>query len=174
METISWNSILSHPSEFVRIDEQLRLLQFEIFDYKDQFLTDSVLHEIYNHEKLIFAFRDAIRIFGRHIFGANVISDDEVRNSKGFFPPKDETRSSGPNFFMDFNSNSMTSEMFRALIGSIVCRRNTEKVFKKFLIEIFDNFFNVNPEDHSFPLISIDSESEKEIIMHQLIKIVNN
>ena len=52
-------------------------------------------------------------------------------------------------------------------------KRNTEKMFQKFLIILFDNFFNVNVENNSIPFFSI-SDSEKEAIMYNIIKDVRS
>ena len=170
MERINWQFILSHPSEFVRIDEQLRLHLFQLSDYKDQFLTDSILSQIRSHEKIIIAFRDAINIFGRHIFGSEIISIEEAASSWRELQDE-EYEQDATNFFQEYTS--MTSEMFRKLIGCIINKRNTEKMFQKFLIILFDNFFNVNVENNSIPFFSI-SDSEKEAIMYNIIKDVRS
>ena len=55
--------------------------------------------------------------------------------------------------------------MFRKLFGSILDKMNTEKVFKKFLIIVFDGY--INAEKTCFNLLSDD---EKELIMQNIIK----
>ena len=78
MESISWNYILTHPSEFVRIDEQLRLLLTQLSIFKQEFLTDSILQEVKEHEKIITSFREALNTFGFIIFGGAILSDGEA------------------------------------------------------------------------------------------------
>ena len=155
---------MTHPSEFVRIDEQLRLLQFQLCEFKNQFLTDSILQEICEHEKVVTGFRNALNMFGCYIFETEILSEGEAIASWG--SSKTGTQSVGANFFQEFTS--MTSEMFRKLISSILDKRNTEKIFRRFLIVLFDDYINAGNK-----YFSIESEAEKEQIMHEIIKRIN-
>lgn len=162
MESISWNYILTHPSEFVRIDEQLRLLLTQLSIFKQEFLTDSILQEVKEHEKIITSFREALNTFGFIIFGGAILSDGEAEaNMKKII--ENQEQSSNVNFFNEFNT--LQVEMFRKLFGSILDKMNTEKVFKKFLIIVFDGY--INAEKTCFNLLSDD---EKELIMQNIIK----
>ena len=162
MDLINWEFILSHPSEFVRIDEQLRLLQIQLSAYKEQFLTESILQEIHEHENILIGFRDAVNIFGCHIFGVEILSDEEAAKKNHSL---NQPQSNGANFFQEYTN--MTREMFRKLIDVIEDKRNTEKVFRQFLIVIFDNYINVG--DNHNPHLN----SEKEKIMHEIINRVH-
>lgn len=162
MEQINWRFLLTHPSEFVRIDEQLRLLQIHLSNYQKQFLTDSILQEIYEHELTIIGFRNALNIFGINLFQTDILSDGEICNQRGTSIEKPKSA----NFFLEYTN--MSQEMFQKLFCCLADKKNTEKIFKQFLIVIFDEYINANNL-----YLSVLSDKEKENIMLDIIKRVH-
>lgn len=157
MEQINWRFLLTHPSEFVRLDEQLRLLQIHLFDCQKEFLTDSILQEIHEHELTIISFRDAINIFGKKYFQTDILSPGENENQRGYTSEKPKNA----NFFLEYEN--MSQEMFQKLVQCLADKKNTEKIFAQFLIVLFDDF--INTLNHS-PF----SDEEKQLIMLDIIK----
>lgn len=170
VDSINWRYLLSHPSEFVRIDEQLRLLETEISEFRNvdghMLLKWSFAAQQENesHFRLIKNFRCAINLFGSKIFNAKITSDEEQHKLETFLlkiagscePPK-------PNIFEE--NIDIPKEMFEKLVECIAKRKNTEKIFQQFLVFIFDNYvnaFNANP-------LLFQSDLEKENIMHEII-----
>jgi hypothetical protein len=175
MDSINWRYLLSHPSEFVRIDEQLRMLAVEVKAWKYEFSAKELMKWTYSaelendsHLRLINNFRSAVNLFGSQIFNTRIISEEEQSQLETFLMKvshKEEPEKHCPTLFFE-QYNNRPKETFQKLVQLIASRKNTEQVFTQFLVFIYDNFvsaFNENP-------FLFQTEKEKEMIMHEVIK----
>jgi hypothetical protein len=59
----------------------------------------------------------------------------------------------------------MFAGKFNKLVSIIYDREETENIFRKFLIFVFDNYISINN-----PVIGISTDASKENIMNEIIK----
>ena len=170
MDNINWKSILSHPSEMVRIDEQLRLLQLQLLsDFKEPPFdwTASTEEATCTHLNIIKNFRNAINMFGCHYFNVAILSEEEsVASTSIPIYPQPQLRNN--NFFEDETAARGPKEKLMKYMNTITETKNTEKVFQTFLVTFFDNYVNV---DNKYFILN--SDEEKERIMLEIIKRIN-
>ena len=163
MDSINWRYLLSHPSEFVRIDEQLRLLQITLREFNQNLTSDEWTQETFEvnkiHIDIINNFRMAVNILGCNIFDANLFSPEEQHNLHQTII-KTEIMDS-----IMTHSHSMPLAKFCKLLNAITDKKWTEKLFQHFLIFIFDNHVSMNNQ-----LLLLAVDSDKESIMNEIIK----
>jgi hypothetical protein len=173
-DSINWRYLLSHPSEFVRIDEQLRLLEISIraTGLQEKYgpsWSFAVEHENFSHLRIIGNFRRAINLFGSHYFNVEILSQDEqLKQSMKNLKTISKKNKTYPNYFEDYHMSPI--ESFSNFIDCIAIKKNTEKIFLHFLVFIFDNYVNVNNPN---PLL-FQTDNEKEQIMLEIIQRIVN
>ena len=163
MDSINWRYLLSHPSEFVRIDEQLRLVQMELlcFNEHSNGWTKHAAQEVKHHLNVILRFRTAVSLFGCNIFNAEIVSLDEFVKFGNITLSNEDPLA---DIFNEKHCN-MFAGKFNKLVSIINDREQTENIFRKFLIFVFDNYISLNN-----PVTGISTDASKENIMNEIIK----
>ena len=169
METINWNYLLSHQSEFIRIDEQLRLLQIQLSKFRDcqervqssDYWIDTANQEHILHMKTIKSFRCVINLFGCHIFNEEILSREQSLES--------QIQDEFDRFQKVDNYATDSEEIFAKLYLIISDRKNTEKIYQRFLVTIFDGYINYNNK-----YFVMEDDYEKEKIMKEIISGIVN
>jgi hypothetical protein len=127
MWSINWGWLLQHPSEIVRLDEQLRLKEIALLNLNEK-IGDNfnyVSEEVGNHLKLLHNFRCFLYIEGTKYFRACLLSKTEFSALKNRQPPQYFTENTPVNF-SNWTENQLT------LFLKVTCdKKNTENIFKK-------------------------------------------
>lgn len=132
----------------------------ELDNFKDnEGWTSQAAKEVYRHQIILKNFRDAINVFGCEFFNTRMISNEEFYKTRlQKITNEGACTSGGVNFFEEFSRSP--SSTLKNLTICIIDRKNTETLFKKFLVFIFDHLVDV----------TIIPEEEKEKIMSEIIQ----
>jgi hypothetical protein len=136
IDHVSWMNLLTHPSEFVRLDELLRWKQLELkeFNERTRGWNKVAAQEILNHQRMLYSMRCYLVINGCHIFNTSVMSTNEYANLKNSFKEKENLISPTEN-----NCASLTSptqDEFWLILSTTNDRKNTETFYKKIIQNI--------------------------------------
>lgn len=134
MSAINWKTILHHPSEIVRLDEQLRLKSEFLIDLKEKidFPFYYIGKEVDNHLKMIYNFRCYLHIEGTKYFQTNLFSRCELDVLKNVSGKKNTSPFCAPTF------TNQTENQFNLYLLVMSEKKNTEDIFRK-LIFVFLN-----------------------------------
>jgi hypothetical protein len=138
MWSINWRWLLHHPSEIVRLDEQLRLKELSLLEFSEDIGVhfDHVFKEVKNHLKLIHNFRCYLYIEATKYFQTCMFSNDEFRLLKERQPSEYCNENKQVNF-SNLSENQMT------LFLKVACdRKNTENIFKKLIFLFLSKIMN--------------------------------
>lgn len=120
---VDWKNLSSHPSEFVRIDERLRLKEVNLMRYGHHSISEIASEEISKHLRMIKNMRNLLFVHARQYFGLELspiaIEKSEINNLN--INEKNETIKVDNYFIMEF------------IIRETADRLNTEKFYKKLL-----------------------------------------
>lgn len=148
-----WNTILNHPLEVFRIDEQLKNKERELTTLISQNPTMKyeLKREIIKHKRLIYNMRSHLNIFCIDFFGQPMLNFDELINLQNGFTAEDFMeimRSNEP------NSNHMLSKItslntpdFWTFLNYTADRRNTEKLYIKILSTLSGKNYELDVRD---------------------------
>jgi hypothetical protein len=138
MRQFNWSNILSHPSEFIRIDETLRLKQIELNQFTDTIpgWTLVAAQENLDHKRLIYRMRVYLHIAGTNLFGHPILSREEFHNLK-----RSNNFETGIEYIKSPEDNleiltSSTPTKFWLIMSTSFDRLNTINFFKKMIFEI--------------------------------------
>lgn len=143
-DQFNWKQLLNHPSEFIRIDDKLRLKQLELSDFNEKTpgYNISAAQTHLEHQRLIFNMRCYLIIAATNFFSFPIISANDFRELKRSFIDKENFVFECGNF-VDFSN---TDDRFWLLMQITSDKNNSEKFFKKMLSEIF-SFYLIPKED---------------------------
>jgi len=157
MRQFNWSNILSHPSEFIRIDETLRLKQIELNQFTDTIpgWTLVAAQENLDHKRLIYRMRCYLHIAGINYFGHSMLSHEEYQNLK-----ESNSFETGNEFIKCPEDNlailtRSTPTKFWLIMSTSFDRQNTINFFKKMIFEILGEHY---------------TKEEKEIMSQIVIK----
>jgi hypothetical protein len=149
----NWKSLLSHPSEIIRIDEQLRFKQFELRDFNEQTPGYNFIAAQTNleHQRLIFSMRCYLAICGYSFFRIPVFSHEEFQRLKNSFIDR-------ANFKIEQSFIELTAheDDFWLIMQTACDKSNSEKFYKKIMGEVLSYY--------QFP------QEQKEIMMETIIQ----
>jgi hypothetical protein len=141
MGQFNWDNILSHPSEFVRIDEVLRQKQIELNRFTDKIPGWSLVSAQANldHKRLIYRMRCYLNIAGGSWFGSQILSLEEYKNLKS-----SNNWETGDDYVTCEEENlevltSSTAVQFWLIMSTAFDKQNTINFFKKMTSAILGN-----------------------------------
>ena len=124
---------MNHPSEFVRVDEKLRMKQLELGDFNEQTpgynLVAAQTH--LEHQRLIYSMRCYLAIAGMNFFNVPIVSAHEFQNLKNSYVDRDNFVTESDNFI----ELSNTEDEFWLIMQTTTDKNNSEKFFKKIMSE---------------------------------------
>jgi hypothetical protein len=147
MRQFNWTNILSHPSEFTRVDEALRVKQLELNQFTDTIpgWTIVAAQENLEHKRLIYRMRCYLNIAGTKLFGHSILSFQEYQNlraSNNFETGDDYVKRPEDNLAC---LTSSTQNQFWLIMSTSFDRLNTIKFYKKMIFAILS--CNYSPEE---------------------------
>lgn len=134
---MKWDHLMSHPSEFIRVDEQLRLKQVSLAKFNEQ--TDGwtrlAAQENLDHQRMIQNMRCFLHIQGCQLFMTQLFSSAEYNSLKSSFVDRD-------NFVTENDQaesfNYLSQMEFNLIVSLTADRLQTEKYFKKIMSEVLN------------------------------------
>ena len=143
MRQFNWANILAHPSEFIRIDESLRIKQIELNQFNDIMpgWTLVAAQENLDHKRLIYRMRCYLHIAGINYFGHSMLSHEEYQNlktSNSFETGNEFIRCSSENLAILTRS---TSTKFWLIMSTSFDRQNTVNFFKRMVFAILGEHY---------------------------------
>jgi len=144
MQQFNWSNILSHPSEFTRIDECLRLKQLELNQFSNTIPGWSLVaaQENLDHKRLLYRMRCYLHIAGTNYFGCSILSREEHQNLR-----ESNSFDTGEEFISSPEENlavltSSTPSKFWLIMSTSFDRLNTINFFKKIIVEVFGKHYS--------------------------------
>ena len=139
LDLVNWKNLLTHPSEFVRIDEQLRIKQIELatFDEKIVGWTKIAAQENLEHKRLIYSMRSYISITCYNRFGVSMLSDGEYQALKNSFVDRENIMTNNDQEYETLHTYSQNEYWLILHLSSD--RWATERLYKKFLGKIIED-----------------------------------
>ena len=140
MDLIKWKNLLTHPSEFVRIDEQLRLKQIELFAFNDTVdgWTKISAQENLEHQRLLYSMRCYLSITCNSIFSVNMLSKGEFQSLKHSFIDRDNIITAEDQDYATLNALSQNEYWLILTLSSD--RYNTERIYRKIIGKIIQSY----------------------------------
>lgn len=139
LNTFNWGSLLSHPSEFIRIDEQLRIKQNELstFNYDVEGWTKIAAQENLEHKRLVYSMRSYLYITCQNIFCVPILSRVEYDSLKSSFVDRENIITEKDQDYATLTSMSQANYLLILHLSSD--RYNTERLYRKILGRIIDS-----------------------------------
>jgi hypothetical protein len=139
LELVSWKNLLTHPSEFIRIDEQLRIKQIELATFNNTIggWTKIAAQENLEHKRLIYSMRSYIYITCYNRFGVSMLSDGEYQSLKDSFVDRENFMTNSDQDYATLNTYSQNEYYLILHLSSD--RWNTERLYRKFLGKIIED-----------------------------------
>ena len=132
-ELVNWKECFVHPSEFVRIDQLVRLKQEELNLHfpRSHEGQDSLQKEVEQHKKLLYNIRNFIFMFSSELFGYEITTVVEKRKMINSYVDRPNNVGS-----IKFCFNNVSYHDFWIFVAARSDRQNSE-IFFKYLIEAF-------------------------------------
>jgi len=151
-DQFNWKSLLCHPSEIIRIDEQLRLKQLELGDFNERTPGYNLITAQTNleHKRLLYSMRCYLAICGFSFFRMPVFSHEEHQRLRNSFVdrPNFETRQ---NSFIELTTNE---DDFWLIMQTACDKQNSEKFYKKIMGEVLSYYqFPHEQKEHMMDVI---------------------
>jgi hypothetical protein len=144
IDQFNWKNLVNHPSEFVRLDERLRLKQLELGDF-NEFISGYnpvAAQEHLEHQRLLFSMRCYLVITGYNLFRLPIISEREQQSLKESFTDRENYIADLKNFIeLSDNENE-----FWLIMQTTSDKSNTQKFFKRIMSEVL-SFFQIDYDD---------------------------
>ena len=142
IDQFNWKNLLHHPSEFIRIDEMLRLKQTELCKFNRATFgwTFVAAQENLEHQRLIYRMRCYLSITGTNMFRAPILSLGEYANLKRSFPETEDFLTSNDKKFALLTGSN--SDEFWLVLSTACDRRNTIEFYKKLISEVLADDYN--------------------------------
>jgi|SanBayMetagenome_1026888.scaffolds.fasta_scaffold26957_1 hypothetical protein len=138
-DQFNWRNLLTHPSEFVRVDEQLRLKQLELNDFNELTpgynLVAAQTH--LEHQRLLYSMRCYLSISGMNFFNIPIVSANEFQSLKNSFVDRENYLTE----LNDFIEISKNEDEFWLIMQTSTDKINSEKFFKKIMSEVLSNYY---------------------------------
>ena len=141
MSRVPWKNLVQHQSQFIRLDEQIRMKQFDLsaYNYAVEGWTKVAAQEILEHQRILYKMRCYIHINCCNIFGQPMMSKNEFENMKLSFRDTDN--------FLSENEEDETFNLTPSEISLLyeICKDKTNSVnfFKKLLSVLLDFFHDL-------------------------------
>lgn len=138
-DLIKWSNLLTHPSEFTRIDEQLRLKQIELASFSDavEGWTKIAAQENLEHQRLIYSMRCYLSITCQNIFGASMLSKNEFQSLKNSYIDRENILKPGDQDYATLNRLSYYE--YWLILNMTSDKHNTEQLYRKILGKIIES-----------------------------------
>jgi hypothetical protein len=138
MDRLNWNYILTHPSEFVRLDEHLRLKQIELDEFHSRIegWTRIAAQEHLDHQRMIYSMRCYLSITCTNRFGMLMLSQREFESLKNSFFDRDNYLSADDKQYETLNH--LTYNEYYLILRMASDRKNTERIYRKLLGQLLD------------------------------------
>ena len=147
MGQFNWANILSHPSEFVRIDEVLRQKQIELNRFTDTIpgWSEVAAQANLDHKRLIYRMRCYLNISGGSWFGSQILSWEEYKNLKA-----SNNWETGDDYCTCEEDKlavltASTADQFWLIMSTAFDKQNTINFYKKMASAILGNHYT--PEE---------------------------
>jgi hypothetical protein len=134
IDQVNWKNLLRHPSEFVRLDEQLRLKQLELADFNELTPGYNIVaaQTQLEHQRLIYSMRCYITISGFQVFRVPILSPNEYQSLKNSFTDRENLISDIHNFI----EVSKNEDEFWLVMQTTNNKHNSEKFFKRIMTQV--------------------------------------
>lgn len=135
-DQISWKNIFDYPSEFVRIDEHLRMkqLQLDTFDESTFGWSKMSGQEVLEHKRLVYSMRCYVQIQGCYIFQTALISKKDFECLKESFREREDYIKTEDSDFLTLTQ--LENEKLNVLLSTAADRIASENFFRKFIDQV--------------------------------------
>jgi hypothetical protein len=159
MDQLNWSYILTHPSEFVRLDEHLRLKQIELDGFHSRMVgwTKISAQENLEHRRMIYSMRCYLSITCTNRFGVSMLSESEYESLKNSFNDRDNFISENEKKYETLNNLSYNE--YYLILKMASDRQQTERIYRKLLGKLLDEFEEFD-----------DDQFNKEAVTETIIK----
>jgi len=134
INNVNWCKITSHVSEFVRLDEQLRLkfIELETFSTSTDGWTPLAGQEVLLHKRLIANMRSYLHSSGSNIFKCRLFSFNEYQNLCKSFTFQEDFLQPGERQTME----EFIQEQIDLVLSTLLDRMNSVSFFEKLVDSI--------------------------------------
>jgi hypothetical protein len=152
-DKVNWKNLLNYPSEFIRIDEQLRLKQLELNGFDENTLGWTKVSGQCNleHKRLIYSMRCYLHINGCHHFNTPIMSRTEYLELKASFREKDNYTNPSENNLAPITS--VTQDEFLLIVSTSSDKGSTEKFYIRLIETILGKNISQAEKDNIIPII---------------------
>ena len=155
MHQFNWQNLLSHPSEFIRVDEVLRCKQIELEQFTEniQGWTEVAAQEILEHKRLLYRIRCYLHISASSFFNCRIMSMESLENlkqSNNFANIPDFLKSHEDSFSI---LTSSTPDQFWLIMSTAFDRQNTLKFYKKTISSILGDRYSCDEKEIMIDII---------------------
>lgn len=151
MDLINWQNLLTHPSEFIRIDEQLRLKQISLANFNDRIEGWNKVagQENLEHQRMIYSMRCYLSMTGTNLFGVQMLSRGEYQALKRSFVDRENILTETDQDYA--NLNVMSQNEYWLILNQAMDRCNTERFYRKLLRTIIDSLvLDIQSQDEMY------------------------
>ena len=138
-DVINWRNLLTHPSEFTRIDEQLRLKQLDLAKFNERMegWTKIAAQENLEHQRLVYSMRCYLSITCNKLFGVSMLSTGEYTSLKESFVDTENILSETDPRYVTLNE--ITHNEYWLLLHLASDRYQTEQLYRKVIGKIIES-----------------------------------
>jgi hypothetical protein len=144
MWSVNWTRLLHHPSEIVRLDEQLRLKTLNLYSLKER-IFPTLSDQIESHLNLIHNFRCYLYIEATKYFNVQLMSQsqfEEIKTQSAIKANEAKSLQAPPHPQKNFsNMNQKELDLFLLISSDI---KNTENIFKKIIFRFLAENYPVS------------------------------
>ena len=153
MDLVNWRTLLTHPSELVRLDEQLRLKQLELaqFTERQEGWTKIAAQENLEHKRMIYSMRCYISITCNNMFHVSMLSDSEYQSLKrSFVETENIVKPTDQEYAI---LNHLAYKEYFQILYQRSDKYNTERLYRKLIGKIIETLDTTIEKDMKINMI---------------------
>lgn len=138
---VNWDHLLTHPSEFVRVDELLKSKQKELekFNARVQGWNLTAAKNVLDHKRMILSLRCFLLLNGTMIFNTKMFSDFEYEKLKHDTAEVDTCCTQNGEIIQKIGF--LCKNEFDLILSTSADKINTERFFRKIIFHVLQNDF---------------------------------